>query len=178
MRKETERHQLPTQQKERVQMRRDGRGAAAGPPSSLPPPPPPSSQIQSQGSFGLGVTYGDGFPQSCGAAETARPCWVAACRGVRINSSTTTSTITSTSFLHSVRTGGCCCRLQACSSYRHRIIIPPLSSPLSSSPPLSSASQCAAVSADVLPPAPADAQNLTGQSLSVHKEEDVVLLEA
>ncbi|KAE8299548.1 hypothetical protein D5F01_LYC01952 [Larimichthys crocea] len=40
------------------------------------------SVIQSQGRFGLGVTYRDGIP----AAETPRPSSAAASRGVRINS--------------------------------------------------------------------------------------------
>lgn len=99
-------------------------------------PPLPPSQILSQGSFGLRVTYQDGIPveESCGAAETARPSSAAAAlRGVRMNSNTTS--------LNSVRTGGdgcrscrrcrrccrcCCCGLQACSSHRLCILIPPL----------------------------------------------------
>lgn len=129
---------------------RDGRGAALG---------PPPSQIPSQGSFGLRVTYQDGIPlKSCGAAQIPRASSVAAPRGVRTNSNSTS--------LHPVRTGGdgccccCCCGLQACSSYRHYLLIPPFS-----------ASQCVAVSAVVLPPVPADAQNLTGQSMrSVQKK--------
>ncbi len=116
-------------------MRRDGRGAALG-------PPPPPSQIPSQGSFGLGVTYRDGIPlKSCGAAETPRPSSVAASRGVRINSTSTS--------LHCVRTGGCCC---CCCCCFRRAAHTGIASSFSLS-----ASQCAAVSAEVLPPVPADA---------------------